>query len=179
MKKWLTIIMLWACAACLWGRNASQTTFSRTCPLAETYQMTAAGQAGALAYQSWPKSDISRLLANVPLPQASSAEPQSDQSPAQATHSLPRDPHSSSILPDDGTNGEATLSNSSLLLQICQCRPANGPLGLHKAKSMALLWMGHHATLQLQNRWGEEISSPVRIMPQSRYYVYTLRRMRC
>lgn len=88
-------------------------------------------------------------------------------------------PVSASIYPDDGTNGEATLSDSSLLLQICQCRPVKDAHSLQKAKKLALLKQGLSQTLNLQNRWSEEVSSPVRMMPQSRYYVYTLQRMRC
>lgn len=152
MKKWLTILMLWACAAGLWSINASQSPALHTYLCVQTHQSQQQDQASA-------QQD---------LPAQKQSQPSQQKAPVSA-----------SIYPDDGTNGEATLSDSSILLQICQCRPIKDAHGLQKAKKLALLKQGLSQTLHLQSRWSEEVSSPVRMMPQSRYYVYTLQRMRC
>lgn len=127
MKKWLTIMILWACAAGLWSINASQT-------------------------------------------------------PASYAHT-PIAPHSATVYPDHGTNGEATLTDSSLLLQICSIRADRTTSNPLKVKKLFLHLTGSGTTI-LRGQSCSKLcavgsSSPVVKEPQSRYYVYRLRRMRC
>lgn len=131
MKKWLTIILLWACALGLWSVNASQT------PLTYAHQ------------------------------------------PIQTHCTHKQAPQQAAVFPQDNHNGEATLSDSSLLLHVCQGRPVRDVHSLPKAKQLDLYARCQFTTLHIQNRRGRTLSSPVMTMPQSRYYVYTLRRMRC